>query len=198
MQQDEKLSKFLQAINEYSEKQRNTILKELDEQNDIEMERAEKETVQDVYRLIQIQASDLRSGISRDLSAKELEIRRGLLTRRTEIEKQVFAEAANHLLEFASMPEYEGFLAERVREAASAFASAPEDTVFRVRQGDEVFADAIRKAYGSKCDVKTDSFIKIGGVLAENQTLGRAVNATLDSRLEEQREWFRQQSGMQL
>ncbi|MCL2486932.1 MAG: V-type ATP synthase subunit E family protein [Oscillospiraceae bacterium] len=188
----------MQAINEYSEKQRNRILSELQEQNDIELERAEKETVEDVYRLIQIQASDVKSGISRDLAAKELEIRRRLLTRRTEIEESVFAEAAARLSKFAASDKYGDFMRGRVREAASVFAAAPEDAVFRVREEDAGLDGLIREAYGAKCEVKIDPHIKIGGVMAENHALGRAVNATLDSRLEEQREWFRQQSGMQL
>lgn len=194
--QDEKLDKFMQAINAYSERQRNLILAELEDQNAIELERAEKETMADVYRLIQIQANDARSTISRDLAAKELEIRRGLLNLRSGIEREVFAEAADKLREFTLSPKYEHYLTACAGEIAKAFAGAPESTVFHLMERDLSFAPVIEKAYGFPCKIEADSSIKIGGLLGLNTKLGRAVNATLDSRLEMQRDWFRQHSGL--
>lgn len=194
--QDEKLGKFLQAINEYSEKQRQRILSELEEQNKIELERAEKETLSDAYRMIQLQTSDVRSSISRELSARELQSRKKLLEQRAEIECDIFARAADRLKQFTATEDYRGYLTDCAKTAAQAFSAAPGETVFRLRPDDMAYKLDITAAFGGECAVEADKSIVIGGVLCINSRLGKAINATLDSRLEQQRDWFCENSGL--
>lgn len=75
--QDEKLSKFIQAINKDAEERRARILAESEAFNKAELEKAETEALTDAYHLIQQEISKMRTGIRRDLSQKELKLHRG-------------------------------------------------------------------------------------------------------------------------
>lgn len=188
--QEQKLNIFFKAINEYAEKQRLRILYEIDEQSTTELDRAEKEALSDAYRMIQRETADVRSSIARDLASRELAGRRKLLEQRNEIEKKVFAEAAKRLEKFAASDKYADYLAASAKKAAAAFSKAPQGAIFHMREQDMKYSDAVRKAYGSECEFVSDPEIALGGFIAFNGNIGAAVDATLDTRLEDQHEWF--------
>ncbi len=188
--QEQKLSLLLQAINDYAEKQRLRILTEMDEQSQTELSRAEKEALSDAYRLIQHETADVRASIAKDLSARDLEGRRKLFEQRNEIERKVFAEAAKRLADFTKTEQYRDYLDKAVAKAKSAFASDAAATLFRVRESDMKYAEHIKSVYGAECAVEPDNDIRLGGILAMNSSLGIAIDATLDARLEAQRPGF--------
>lgn len=194
--QDEKLGKFLQAINEYSEKQRQYIIMEVEEQNRIELERAEKETLADTYRMISRHTADVRSAITRELSSRELGSRKALLEKRGAIEREVFEAAAEKLIAFTKTAEYAKYLSGCAKAAATAFRKAADDTVFRLRPEDMKYVEQIKSEFGSQCCFEEDATVSVGGLLALNKTLGLALDLTLASRLEQQKEWFCETSGL--
>ena len=188
--QEEKLSLFIKAINDYAEKQRLRILYEMDEQSSEALSRAEKEALSDAYRLIQRETADVRGSIATELSSRELAGRRKLFEQRVAIEKKIFDEAAAKLRQFAASKEYDGYLEKAAASARKAFDAAPDGTVFRLRPSDMERAGLIEKAYGAKCEFAADESIHLGGLLAMNGALGVALDVTLDARLEDQHEWF--------
>ncbi|MBP3414165.1 MAG: hypothetical protein J6L81_03075 [Clostridia bacterium] len=194
--QDEKLGKFLQAINQYSEKQRQLIIMEVETQNRIELERAEKETLADAYRMISLRTADVRSSITRELSSRELSSRKALLEKRGAIERKVFEAAAEKLWEFTKTADYEKYLCGCAKAAASSFKKAADDTVFRIRPEDMKYCELIRNQFGAQCSFEEDAALPIGGLLALNKALGIALDLTLGSRLEQQKEWFCETSGL--
>ena len=196
--QEQKLETMLKAINEYAERQRLRILYEIDEQSTTELERAEKEALSDAYRMIRQETADVRGAITRDLSSRELAGRRRLLELRSDIERRVFARAEEKLREFAAGDKYEAYLVKAAKDTARAFSAHREGVVFRVRQCDMGFADAIAAAYGAKCGFEPDADIRLGGFIARSPELGAAVDATLDTRLEDQHEWFGENAGLSI
>ena len=194
--QDEKLGKFLQAINEYSEKQRQLIMLEVEEQNRIELERAEKETLADTYRMISLRTADVRSSIKRQLSAQELKSRKALLEKRGDIERRVFSEAAQKLSKFTETADYGKYLKGCAKAAADAFKRDSADAVFRLRPCDMKYSSDIASAYGSGCSFEEDASVPIGGLVALSRSLGVALDLTLGSRLDEQKDWFCETSGL--
>jgi len=188
--QEQKLNLFLKAINDYAEEQRVRILTEMDEQTTAELSRAENEALSDAYRLIQRETSDVRHSAARELASRELEGRRRLFEQRAEIEKKVFEGAASKLLQFTQQPEYMDYLRRAAQAAAKSFAQAPTAVVFRLREADMQYSELIREAYGSDCEFAQDTRIRIGGLLAINSALGKAIDVTLDGRLESQHDWF--------
>ena len=188
--QEEKLSLFLKAIGDYAEKQRLHILYDMDERSSEELGRAEKEALTDAYRLIQRETADMRTSIARELASRELAARRRLFEHRAMLENKIFEEAAQRLKAFVKSGDYKAYLQKAAKTARKEFGAAADATVFRIRESDSAFEPAIREAFGGECAFRYDSAIQLGGVLAVNEKLGRAIDVTLDSRLEDQREWF--------
>ena len=194
--QDEKLEKFLQAINEYSRKQRAAILMELEAQNRIELQRAEEETLSDAYRLIQLQTADVRESVLQELSRFEQYSRRELLEKRGELEQSVMTKASHALAGFTKTAGYDNYLTAVAAAAAKAFSGAEGETVFCLRPEDMGKTEVIKAAFGMPCAFEEDGDITLGGVTVENRALGLFMDATLESRLELQHQWFIENSGM--
>ena len=70
------------------------------------------------------------------------------------------------------------------------------DVIVYVRPGDMRFADDIKKAFGRDCKVESSDEITIGGCRAGVAGGSTVADDTLDTRLEAQREWFLENSGM--
>lgn len=195
---NEKLVQFYNAINEYAERQRIGILSETEEQYTAELARAEQEALSDAYRLIQRETAEMRSEIAREISSGEYEGLKALFEMRAGIEKKVFDEAEERLRDFTSGPAYADYLRKAVSAVRSAFSDAPGGTVFRMREADMQYAGMISEEFGSECEIRTDSGIRLGGIRALSEQLGRALDITLDSRLEQQHEWFCENANLSL
>ncbi len=197
--QEEKLSKFMLAINEYAQEQHDKIMREVEAQNAIELEKAEREFREESYKTIQRCTGEVRSMISRELAEKESAGKKALLARRNAIEQEVFERAAVKLDEFTKTDAYKTYLRKAAIEARKAFIKCGEKhlsaTVIYIRDRDKKCSPLIKTAFGD-CTVKVDPAIVLGGLRAENAEIGRVLNVTLDVALEQQHEWFAQHSGL--
>ena len=197
--QEEKLSKFMIAINEYAQEQRDKIMREVEAQNSIELEKAEKEFREESYRTIQRKTGEVRSMISRELAGKEIAGKKALIERRNAIENEVFQRAAAKLEEFTKTDAYKTYLRKAAIEARKVFAKCGEEkmgaTVIYIRDRDKKCSPLIKTAFGD-CTVKVAQDILLGGLRAENTEIGRVVDVTLDVALQQQHEWFAENSGL--
>ena len=194
--QDEKVSKFLSAINSYAEEQKQKILEEIQQYMDAEMEKAEREVLTDAYRLIQKEMAQMRGRICREISRKEMEDRKRLLSHRMELVEGVFSLAREKLADYTKTPEYEAFLMDKAKELSGVLKG--EDTVLYLRQVDMPLAERLKKAFGRPCAVEASGEIEIGGLIGSCPSQGLLADETLDGRLEGQREWFAENSGLVL
>ena len=197
--QEEKLSKFMIAINEYAQEQRDRIMREVEAQNNIELEKAEKEFREESYRTIQRRTGEVRSMISREIAGKEIAGKKARLERRNAIENEVFQRAAAKLEEFTKTDAYKTYLRKAAIEARKVFAGCGEEkmgaTVIYIRDRDKKCSPLIKTAFGD-CTVKVAQDILLGGLRAENTEIGRVVDVTLDVALQQQHEWFAENSGL--
>ena len=197
--QEEKLSKFMLAINEYAQEQHDKIMREVEAQNAVELAKAEKEFREESYKTIQRRTGEVRSMISRELAEKESAGKKALLARRNAIEQEVFERAAARLDEFTKTDAYKTYLRRAALEARKAFIKCGEEhlasTVIYIRDRDKKCSPLIKTAFGD-CTVKVDPTILLGGLRAENTEIGRVLNVTLDVSLEQQHEWFAENSGL--
>ena len=197
--QEEKLSKFMIAINEYAQEQRDKIMREVEAQNSIELEKAEKEFREESYRTIQRRTGEVRSMISREIAGKEIAGKKALLERRNAIENEVFQRAAVKIEEFTKTDAYKTYLRKAAIEVRKVFARCGEEkmgaTVIYIRDRDKKCSPLIKTAFGD-CTVKVAQDILLGGLRAENTEIGRVVDVTLDVALQQQHEWFAENSGL--
>ncbi|MDR1564517.1 MAG: hypothetical protein LBS74_06135 [Oscillospiraceae bacterium] len=193
--QDEKLSKFLTAITEYATEQRTHLLAEVEEQNRIELEKAENEVLNESYALMQKELAEMRSEMRRDLCKRQMEARSGILKKRTQIEDEVFALSQKKLAEFTKDLEYIKLLEHDAAAMHDIFKNEKSITVY-VRPEDMEHSALLREAAGIPCQLEQDASIKIGGIRAESPATGLVADSTLDSALRAQREWFLENSGL--
>lgn len=192
---DEKVSKFLLAINQYAEEQRQQILDEVQQYINQELKKAESEVLNDVYHLIQKETADMRNQIRMQLSRKELEAKKALLAHRSELTAKVFEQAEEKIRIFTDGPAYGPFLAQAAGRLSAVLKA--EDVVLQLREEDVAkYGDAVLKAFGGPAEIKASKGIRLGGLTGESGSLGLLADETLDSRLEAQREWFMEHSGL--
>ena len=165
----DKLSKFNSAINHYAESQREKILKDIADYQARELEETANNAKIEADRLLVKELAEMRDRIMREMSHREMDSRRELLTKRQEISEKVFERAEKALIEY---------------------------TVVYVKSGDEKYKAQIEKAFGDTVTIAVDDKIKIGGLRAENVAMRLAADETLDSILASKRGWFEENSGM--
>ena len=191
---DDKINKFYVAINHYAEEQRKKIEQEIDAFKKKELEEAEVDVLTEAYRLIQKEMAEMRNGISKEMAQREMNVRKDLLSKRREIADEVFERAKKALSEFTKEKGYEDLLVKKAEILSKTFRKP--GTVIRIRKEDEQYKELIQKAFGNDCEFKISDDIHIGGILAYNSEMGIAADETLDALLEDQREWFEENSGM--
>lgn len=191
---DEKLSKFNLAINHYAEEQRSKIEQEIEEFKQRELEEAEVEVLTEAYHMIQKEMAEMRSGITREMARRGMEARKELLAQRQKITDEVFARSYEYLKEYTKKSEYPALLEKFAKKLSSTFTK--EGTVLCIKADDEQYEAQIQKAFGASCSFKIDNTIALGGIRAVNPEMGIMADETLDTMLEDQREWFEENSGM--
>ena len=107
---EEKLSKFNQAIHHYAEEQRRKIEEEVAKFKEKELNEAEDEVLLEAYQLIQKEMAQMRSNITKEMAHREMDKRRELLEKRREIMDKIFAQAADKLREFTKSSKYAGWM----------------------------------------------------------------------------------------
>lgn len=190
----QKLENFHSAIDHYALEQRRTIEDEVARLKKERLAEAESQVLSEAFRMIQKEMSDMRHRISREMALREVEARRNLLLKRSEIQQKVFALAAEKLRKFTKTPDYASFLKARAKALASLF-TAP-GTVLYMRHEDAAYFPVLKAALGTECTCEEDPSIRIGGFYAENRTLGLFADSSFDSLLREQVPWFEENSGI--
>ena len=194
LNQEERAAKFFDAIT-----------KDAEERHE-EMTRKTRETVESGLEKAKTKAhSQAQAKIERERMLKEQEFNRTVANERTQqrarltdkrgaITDEVFGDAREKLTAFTESDGYADFL----KKSAAGFAGVfPQgDVTVYVRSGDMRFADDIKKAFGRDCKVESSDEITIGGCRAGVAGGSTVADDTLDTRLEAQREWFLENSGM--
>ena len=205
---------FLKAIEKYAEEQRNKIRFESESFKKQELEKAETEGIREAYTLIQREMAAIRTEISSQLSRVEMASRKKIFEKRNKMTENVFEKVTQRLVEFTKTADYEKLMLESVKKIAQALKA--DDVIFFIKESDLKFADKIKVAYTAErlkdkkladkiksafspsCEVKSSKEIKIGGITGRSASLGLIADETLDTKLDGQREWFYQNSGLRV
>ncbi len=189
-----KTDNFLKAIEKYAEEQRNKIQSEAEDFKDKELNKAEEEGLKEAYILIQRKMAQVNTQISSDLSKAEGESKKKIFIKRMEIADLVFQKAQEKLTEFTKTDKYVVSLEKSAKLIASKLTE--DDIVILVSKNDLQYKDKITAAFGRDCEIKVSKDIVIGGMMGMSHKLGLLVDETLDTRLDEQHEWFYTHSGL--
>lgn len=196
MQEAGKSSNFLKAINKYAAEQRKEIKTRAEEFRRFELQKAEAEVLKDAYFLIQKEMAQMKKGISSEVSKLEMEKRKELFAKRQTIMNEVFEKAKIKLLEFTQTQDYNELMKKYVSMVSNVLKKS--GTVLYICKRDEHMADELLEAFGKSCKVEVSDEIKIGGVMAVNQSMSMIIDETIDSKLEDQKEWFAENSKLNI
>ena len=193
LEQDERIAKFLDAIDRDAQERRRQIEAQVDQANAEALERAKAEAQAQAQQLIRKELYKQRVAVNQKFAKEAASLRTALAGRRTEIADQVFLEAEQSLRAFTEKPEYQAFLS-----GSAARLPQGESAVLLVREADIPLADALRAAFGRPCEVRADASIRIGGLKASCEAKGLVADDTLDNRLQNQHGWFLEHAGLTL
>ena len=189
-----KTDNFLKAIEKYAAEQRSKIESEAEEFKTKELNKAEEDGLKEAYVLLQKKMLSINTGIARELSKAENASRKSTFAKRQEIEDKVFERAKEKLLEYAGTDKYITKLLESAKTVSEKLTA--DDVTLYVCERDLKLKNKIISAFGRKCDVQASNEIQIGGIMGISRTVGLLADETLDTKLQNQREWFCENSGL--
>lgn len=190
-----KESKFLDAIHKYAERQQAQITKEIEDYKNAKIEQATQQGLQDAYDLIRDDVAKRKAAIVNDVAKQELALRNELFRERQTISDEVFRQAREKLRLFAQTEDYTGFLARSLQLIAQKCGA--DKCVVRLAPIDESRREWVLTQL-SDTEIIIDKQITIGGIKAYCPAQGIMLDDTLDARLNEQRAWFNENSGLEV
>lgn len=196
LKQEERAAKFFDAITKDAEERHEELTRKKQETVDAGLEKARKRAYAQAQARIEHERTAREQEFNRAVARQRTEQRARLTAQRNEITDGVFTAAREKLVEFTGTAEYSEFVKSSAEKLAGVFTEG-EVTVF-VRECDLHFADMIKSAFGRSCAVESSDEIEIGGCRAKLCGSGVVADDTLDKRLEAQREWFLENSGMKV
>ena len=189
-----KTDNFLKAIEKYAEQQRGRMQSEAEEFKERELNTAEEEGMRDAYLMIQKTMADINNSIASETSRTIAAGKKSVFARRQQIEDEIFAKAEQKLLAFTQSDKYLSWLTRRAAEISRVLNAG--DVVLYVRESDLKYQKKLWDYFGQNCQIQPSETIRIGGIKGHSPAMGLVADETLDTRLDQQREWFYEHSGL--
>ena len=145
------------------------------------LDEAENEILEETYTLIQQKVSEIKSEVGREISVKNVESRKAVLSEREHYTDSIFGEVKKKLNSYKKTESYVQYLKQSI---ASARETLGELTQVYVARPD---VDIVRKLVDD-VSVRQDLRIILGGLIAESD--GLTVDFTFDKKLKQEREKF--------
>ena len=183
---NEKLQRFIEAVNDETERRVSEMLGEAEEEKKVILSEAERESDEFADRYFSTGSKKNGNRYVRDISRAELDMKKEVLQRREELTDEIFSEVEKRLISYRNDPKYVDMLIKnllliRISDGAEVFL-APDDMKY---------ADTLKKAIRSENVVfSSDEKIKFGGVSVYNKDSGTISDKTFDMAVEEQRRLF--------
>lgn len=186
---------FFRALNEASREQKSAIFEEIENYKAQQLAEA-RETAQRKYDEYILEATGgFASEDGAENEKRAAELRKEVMSVRSEITESVFAAVREKLKAFTETDGYEKLLIESARKMAEICGKFP--LVIFMREKDLKFSDKI-KAVSQSISVKTDESIEIGGIYGVCEEKAVRLNDLLETRLDAQKDWFYENSGLSL
>ena len=189
-----KTKSFLKAINRAAMQKCNEISQQIEQTTKEEMERAEREADRDGHLRIDAAKAGIEAHAKALVAAHEKEKKSEICQKRLRFETIVFEETAQKLIAFTQSAEYPAFLSKSIGEIADRLGESV--TVF-IKKDDAAALQNIKKLL-PQANILSDETIRIGGVKIRDDDLSCLFDCTLDTRLENEKEWFLLHAGLKV
>lgn len=184
MDTNKKIEMFRKAMEEDLQTRISFMSNKLEELRQEEISNAEKEAQAKSGAVIEIGMRKIDKGCTDRINSLERKCRAELALKREEIISDVFDRAKEKLIAFTKTDEYIKFIEKCLAEIKACF-NGGDFTVY-LKDND------ISKNIIEKNNIKTliDKNIEIGGIIAKSEQSNFVADNTLDSKLEQQKDWF--------
>lgn len=189
-----KTAEFFNAINADLNRQVKAIMTEADEIKETQIRNYTEEAKRNSNAFYRHEVAKITQSSGRKLALAQADIKKEKLEKRNEIAENVFKKVADKLISFTKSEDYAAFLVKSAVRIASHFNGG--EILFYLKESDLELAPEISRAVVQQCRFEADPLIKIGGCKAVSSSSALAADDTLDCRLDEQRRWFYENSGL--
>ncbi|MGN0675887.1 MAG: V-type ATP synthase subunit E [Oscillospiraceae bacterium] len=183
---NEKLQKFIDAVNDEIDIKVNEMLAEAENEKKAILAEAERESEETAEKHFNISSKKSGNRYARDISKAELDMKKSVIQHREELTSNIFEAVEKKLKEYKNDPKYvdmliKNLLMTHISDGAEIFL-APDDMKY---------AETMKKAIPS-CDVKfiPDEKILLGGISVYDPQKGTISDKTFDLAVEEQKRAF--------
>lgn len=194
MEKTAKTDNFLKAIKKYADEQRNAMRTEVEQLKEEKIKEAEKKAKYDSEKLIKDRLEAKRNEQTSKLAKMTQEGQKKLFLERAEMTDSVFKKAEEKLIEYTKTADYGEKLLQSAKNIAALFGG--ESCTVYVNERDMAAADKIKALFSGETEFSVDKTIKIGGLKGYCKAMSIVADETLDSKLNAQREWFIENSGL--
>lgn len=184
---EKQIAQFIDAINKNAIKECKRIEKATKKLYTGEAEKLQKSVEVQIQERIAYAKAELETEFNKNVATSYSNCRAKTAQRRTELTEKVFEKAKAKLIDFTNSDEYLDFLAKSLKEIYE-YVGEKLEVCVKPEDTDKVIKAA--EKCGVPCEIKADMTIKLGGVKVESEKMLKIFDDTLDSRLEDQREWF--------
>lgn len=194
---EERLLNFSNSVLKDADKQKNLYLDKIQKKKSEAIDNAEKEFLSEIYNYITSEMNHIKNETNQKISRKTMENRREILKKRDEIYDETLEIVINKLKDFISGEEYKKIMINAISKDIDKFGK--DGTVIYLSEKDEALKGSIVKSLLLKTPkIEIDKNIKLGGFRIVNDEKHIIVDETLDSKIDEQKDYFAQISQLTL
>ena len=153
----------------------------------------EAEAKKDAKRQLEKELAAISSKASIDAAANLEQRTKKLVEKRDELVKNIFEQAKNKLIAFVESDEYKDYLIDHIQKIGQEYQMT--GCILNLRKEDMKYQKELVKAYGFDIEVKDNNQIHLGGFIIENPVTHVVCDETLETALENQKDWFYKTSG---
>lgn len=194
MDQMIKLGRFREAVFAEVDLQIAQIKSEVEQLKKLEMELATDNELSRNYNYIQKKSGEIKQKYTGEVAKFSLDSKRKVLEERNKMTSEVFNSVKERLLDFVNSADYEKYLTKKLSEFDSVNGLA--GTVIFVSQKDFELVSKIKENLKFDCEVSKNASIEIGGFAVKSEEKSAYYDETLDQKLDEQKAYFIENSGL--
>ena len=154
------------------------------------------EAKKDAKRQLEKELAAISSKASIDAAANLEQRTKKLVEKRDELVKNIFEQAKNKLIAFVESDEYKDYLIDHIQKIGQEYQMT--GCILNLRKEDMKYQKELVKAYGFDIEVKDNDQIHLGGFIIENPVTHVVCDETLETALENQKDWFYKTSGLMI
>lgn len=190
---DDKISRFITEITKQAQKMSEDINRQTDEFIKEELNRIELKLLDENNRQIEETSAEILRSSGIKISKYQIESKKSKVEHRNALMESVFEDVKKKLRTFRESQDYQLFIEQSVKHIKSIIPDG-ENVVVYINESDMKFSDNIKSVFGYPVTVETDNSILYGGIKAYCDSKKISIDDTIDCRLNEQRDKFREKT----